>query len=57
MSNLAVERVRDAARREQGQAMAEYAAILALIAAISIAVLTTLGGQILSLIQSVVNGL
>jgi pilus assembly protein Flp/PilA len=39
--------------REEGQALVEYALILALISVVSIAILTTLGGQIETVLQSV----
>ncbi|HEY1523706.1 MAG TPA: Flp family type IVb pilin [Solirubrobacteraceae bacterium] len=40
-------------RREEGQTMAEYALILALIAVVTAAVIVTLGGQISSVFSSV----
>jgi Flp pilus assembly pilin Flp len=40
-------------RREEGQTMAEYALILALIAVVTAAVIFTLGGQISSVFSSV----
>ena len=40
---LAVVALRD---REEGQALVEYALLLALIAVVSIGILTTLGGQV-----------
>lgn len=40
-------------RREEGQTMAEYALILALIAVVTAAVIVTLGGQISSLFNSI----
>lgn len=43
--------------REEGQAMAEYGIILALIAVIVIGVVATLGTDIRSAFQSVVNGI
>jgi pilus assembly protein Flp/PilA len=49
--------VKDNIKREEGQAMAEYGIILALIAAIVIATLAILGGQILTALQKVVNAL
>lgn len=39
--------------REEGQALVEYALILALISVVSIAILTTLGGQINSVLNDV----
>jgi len=46
-----------ALKREEGQAMAEYGIILALIAAVVIALLVTLGGQIKDALQTVVDAL
>jgi Flp pilus assembly pilin Flp len=40
-------------RREEGQTMAEYALILALIAVVTAAVIVTLGGSISSVFSSV----
>jgi Flp pilus assembly pilin Flp len=40
-------------RREEGQTMAEYALILALIAVVTAAVIVTLGGKISSVFSSV----
>ena len=40
-------------RREEGQTMAEYALILALIAVVTAAVIITLGGQISSVFNSI----
>lgn len=57
MVNRVIARAPAALKREEGQAMAEYAVILALVAAIVIAVLITLGGQIQSAFQSVANSL
>jgi Flp pilus assembly pilin Flp len=42
-------------RREEGQTMAEYALILALIAVVTAAVIVTLGGSISSVFNSVVG--
>jgi Flp pilus assembly pilin Flp len=42
-------------RREEGQTMAEYALILSLIAAVTAAVIVTLGGSISSVFNSVVG--
>jgi pilus assembly protein Flp/PilA len=49
--------VKDNAKREEGQAMAEYGIILALIAAVCIALLVTLGGDIQTALQKLVNAL
>lgn len=47
---LALQSVRD---REEGQAMVEYALLLSLIAIVSIAVLTTLGGKVSSVFSEI----
>jgi len=57
MVNAVVARVFLALEREEGQAMAEYGIILALIAAVVIVLLVTLGGQIQNALQTVVNAL
>lgn len=44
-------------RRDEGQALVEYALILFLISVVSIAVLTALGGKVKSTLQSVVNSM
>jgi pilus assembly protein Flp/PilA len=49
--------VKDNAKREEGQAMAEYGIILALIAAVCIALLVTLGGDIQTALKKLVNAL
>jgi pilus assembly protein Flp/PilA len=49
--------VKDNIKREEGQAMAEYGIILALIAAVCIVLLFTLGGQIKAALQTLVNQL
>lgn len=43
-------------RRDEGQALVEYALILFLIALVSIAVLSVLGAKVTSVLQSVVDG-
>ena len=45
----------DALRREDGQGLAEYALVLALIAIVAIAALVFLGGQISSILTTVGN--
>jgi len=45
------------ARKDEGQALVEYALILFLIAVVSIAVLTTLGGKVKDTLQSVVDAM
>jgi pilus assembly protein Flp/PilA len=57
MLEFAAQWVKDNIKREEGQAMAEYGVILALIAVVVIAVLLTLGSKISSTIQGVVNAL
>ena len=57
MLEFAIQWIKDNYKREDGQAMAEYGIILALIAAVVIALLVTLGGQIKNALQSVVNAL
>jgi Flp pilus assembly pilin Flp len=49
--------VKDNIRREDGQAMAEYGIILALIAAVCITLVALLGKQILAALTSVTNAL
>ena len=49
--------VKDNIKRQEGQAMAEYGIILALIAAICITLLVTLGGKIQAALQTLVNAL
>jgi pilus assembly protein Flp/PilA len=49
--------VKDNIKRQEGQAMAEYGIILALIAAVVIALLVTLGSDIQSALQKVVDAL
>jgi pilus assembly protein Flp/PilA len=43
--------------REEGQALVEYALILALVSVVAIAILTTLGGNIVTTLTSVANAL
>lgn len=49
--------VKDNLTRQEGQAMAEYGIILALIAAVCIALLVTLGGDIKTAIQTLLDNL
>jgi pilus assembly protein Flp/PilA len=51
------ELVRIQLKREEGQTMAEYGLLLALIAVVCIAVITVLGTGIQGKFQAVVNGL
>ena len=49
--------VKDNIKRQEGQAMAEYGIILALIAAVVIVLLVTLGGDIKTALQTLVSQL
>jgi Flp pilus assembly pilin Flp len=49
--------VKDNIKREDGQAMAEYGIILALIAAVCITLLVLLGNQIVNALGKVTNAL
>ena len=44
-------------RRDDGQALVEYALILFMVALVCIGVLTALGGQVSAVLQSIVGGL
>jgi pilus assembly protein Flp/PilA len=57
MLGLAVQWVKDNSRREDGQAMAEYGIILALIAAVVIVTLVTLGTKIEAAFTTIVGQL
>jgi Flp pilus assembly pilin Flp len=57
MLEFAAQWVRDNIKREDGQAMAEYGLILALIAVIVAVVMLTLGQQITSTINGVIKAL
>jgi len=57
MLELAIQWIKDNYKREEGQAMAEYGVILALIAVACVVVLGLLGGQISSALTSVKNAL
>lgn len=57
MLEFAIQWIKDNYKREEGQAMAEYGIILALIAAIVIVLLATLGGKVKDALQTVVNAL
>ena len=50
-------RARGLRDREEGQAAVEYGVLVALIIAVCIAVITTLGGQVNDAFQSVVDAL
>jgi Flp pilus assembly pilin Flp len=52
--HLALTSVRE---REEGQAMVEYALILFLVSVISIAILTTLGSQVSSTFDQIVDAI
>jgi pilus assembly protein Flp/PilA len=57
MLDFAVQWVKDNIKREEGQAMAEYGIILALIAVVVAVVMVTLGTQIKTTVQGVINSL
>ena len=57
MLEFAVQWVKDNIKREEGQAMAEYGLILALIAVVVAVVMLTLGGKITDTVQSVIDKL
>jgi pilus assembly protein Flp/PilA len=57
MLEFAIQWIKQNWKREDGQAMAEYGIILAVIAAVVIATLVLLGGKILTALQTVVNAL
>jgi pilus assembly protein Flp/PilA len=57
MLEFASQWISENVRRDEGQAMAEYGLILALIAVVVAVVMVTLGSQISSTIQSIVNSL
>jgi pilus assembly protein Flp/PilA len=44
-------------RREEGQALVEYALILSLIAVVCITALTTLGGNVNNILNTIANAL
>ncbi|MGH2936336.1 MAG: Flp family type IVb pilin [Gaiellaceae bacterium] len=53
-ASFLIDWIKDNWKRQEGQAMAEYGIILALIAAVVIAVLATLGGKILDAFNTIV---
>lgn len=57
MLEFAIQWIKANYKREEGQAMAEYGIILALIAVAVIITLFALGGKINATLQSVVNAL
>lgn len=57
MLEFATQWVKDNIKREDGQAMAEYGIILALVAAVVIATVATLGKQILAALTTVTGAL
>jgi pilus assembly protein Flp/PilA len=57
MLEFAIQFVKDNIKREDGQAMAEYGIILALVAAVVIATLVLLGNQILNALNFVTSKL
>jgi pilus assembly protein Flp/PilA len=56
-ASFLIEWVKENWKRQEGQAMAEYGIILALIAAVVIAVLATLGTKILGAFNTIVGQL
>ena len=57
MLEFAIQWVKDNVKREDGQAMAEYGLILALIAVVVAVVMLALGTKITGTINSVINAL
>jgi Flp pilus assembly pilin Flp len=57
MFEFAVQWIKDNIKREEGQAMAEYGIILALVAAVVIATLVIFGNQILNTLKYVTSQL
>ena len=57
MLELLMLHVRCAVRREEGQALVEYALILTLVSVVAVAVLTALGANIVPRIQEAVDAL
>ena len=57
MLEFATQWIKDNMKREEGQAMAEYGLILALIAVVVAVVMLTLGTKITATIQSVIDSL
>lgn len=56
-ASFVIDWVKDNIKREEGQAMAEYGIILALIAAIVIGTLVVLGTKVLNALNTVVDAL
>ena len=56
-ASFLIDWLKDNWKKDDGQAMAEYGIILALIAAVVIAVLATLGGKILTAFNTIVGQL
>lgn len=56
-ARIAFQWVKENIKRDEGQAMAEYGIILALIAAVVITLIATLGTDIKTALQNVVNAL
>jgi len=57
MLEFAIQWIKDNYKREEGQAMAEYGIILALVAAVVITTVALLGNQILNALTKVTNNL
>ncbi|HET7572263.1 MAG TPA: Flp family type IVb pilin [Gaiellaceae bacterium] len=57
MFEFAIQWIKDNARRQEGQTMAEYGLILSLIAVVVAVVMVTLGGQIVDVVNDVIDKL
>jgi len=55
--NSLLQRLQSIAIREDGQALVEYSLILALISVVAVALLTTIGTDVKTTLQSVVDAL
>jgi len=54
---FALQAIASIREREEGQALVEYALILALVSVVAITILTTLGGNIVNQLTTVANAL
>ncbi len=52
-----IETIRNLFNREDGQTLSEYALILVLVVIVAIVILTTMGGNIVSVFTSIANAL
>lgn len=57
LASFLIDWIKDNIKRQEGQAMAEYGIILALIAAVVIALLVTLGKTIFNALDNVLSAL